>query len=152
MAVARRKCKGPCGLNRALKFFPSQNARICTPCQKARVSDSNHARHIEQTHGITADEYRALDDAQEGCCYICGRKPTYRKQVDHDHEVERNLIELGYAPRLAHRMSIRGLLCKMCNKRLLPAAQDRPEWLRRAIRYLTDWPANNVLKRLEDVQ
>jgi len=61
--------------------------------------------------------------------------------VDHDHKLEKLLIESGIDPIDAARMSVRGLLCKRCNRRLLPAATDKQEVLARAITYLDDPPA-----------
>jgi len=78
------------------------------------------------------------------CAICCGyRKGSY--DVDHDHRLEKRFIAEGYDPLKARRESIRGLLCKRCNRRLLPASLDRPDILEQAIEYLTNPPAEMVL-------
>lgn len=51
--------------------------------------------------------------------------------VDHDHATS----------------LVRGLACKMCNNRLLTAARDDPEILRRAADYLEHPPAVRIIGR-----
>jgi hypothetical protein len=77
------------------------------------------------TYGLGPGEYERLFEAQEGACAICRGKRRYRLSVDHDHKT--NLV--------------RGLLCRMCNERLLTAARDRPEVLRSGAEYLEAPPA-----------
>lgn len=78
-------------------------------------------------YGITAAEYRALAEQQNGRCAICGRgdngvdrkgKPK-RLAVDHDHETDR----------------VRALLCGNCNTGLGLFGDD-PDTLRAAADYL----------------
>lgn len=100
--------------------------------QRAR-RDAAHARHIEETYGITSEQYWDIYEAQGGRCYICQRaKGTGRKRlaVDHDHETG----------------EVRGLLCKPCNRDVLGHLRDSPDALRRAIEYLSNPPAREVLK------
>ncbi len=68
--------------------------------------------------GMTADEYWAMFDAQDGRCLICRR--AIKLVVDHCHV----------------RLQVRGLLCRDCNL-LLGMAKDDPGVLARAIEYLT---------------
>lgn len=73
-------------------------------------------------YGVTADEFRALLDAQSGRCAICetddpGGKGNWH--VDHCHATG----------------AIRGLLCHHCNL-LLGNARDEPTRLRAAADYL----------------
>lgn len=96
------------------------------------------------TYGITLEEYDQLLAFQDGKCYICQRSPRYNMDVDHDHAMEKVLLG-GFSPIVAKRLSIRGLLCKLCNRRILPAARDNVEVLERAIRYLTHPPAFCVI-------
>lgn len=128
MAVARRPC-GKCGRNRAEKFFKSPRGRVCVTCQRTRSRTTSHAARINKTYGITADEYAAILAAQNGVCAICKQTRSYRLNVDHRHSDG----------------VVRGLLCRLCNGRLLTAARDRPEVLRAAADYLEAPPAVAVI-------
>ena len=98
------------------------NGRRCRPC----VSKAAHAKRIEETYGITAEQYAELLAYQDGACYICRRKPVSKRlAVDHDHAT-------GY---------VRGLLCKACNRDVLGHLRDDLASLQRAIDYLTLPPA-----------
>ncbi|TQF03959.1 hypothetical protein E6W39_19095 [Kitasatospora acidiphila] len=78
-----------------------------------------------ETYGLKAGEYDALLAAQGGGCAICRGVRRYRLAVDHNHRTG----------------LVRGLLCNMCNSRLLTAARDKPEVLRSAADYLDAPPA-----------
>jgi len=67
--------------------------------------------------------------AQEKACAICRGVRPYRLAVDHCHRSG----------------EIRGLLCKLCNNRLLPASRDKPEVLDAAAAYLRLPPVRAVL-------
>ncbi len=128
MAEARRKC-AKCERNRAERFFKSARGRVCLSCQRARSRTNAHSARIGRTYGITADEYQAILASQGGVCAICGQTRTYRLNVDHRH-----------ADGL-----VRGLLCRLCNGRLLTAARDLPAVLRAAADYLESPPAVAVI-------
>jgi hypothetical protein len=71
--------------------------------ERKKASRTNrHARMVEQTYGITGEQYWALYEAQGGKCAICrwATGKTKRLAVDHDHETGRVL----------------GLLCGRCNQ------------------------------------
>lgn len=129
MSLATRRPCTKCGKNRAEKFFTGPKGRVCTTCQRTRTRDTSHAARIASTYNITADEYAALFAAQNGACAICKQTRSYRLNVDHCH-----------ASGL-----VRGLLCRLCNGRLLTAARDRPEVLRAAADYLETPPASAVI-------
>lgn len=112
---------------RAERFFKPKG-RVCTTCQKKRNSKARHEARVTTTYGLEKGEYDKLLEEQDGCG-VCGIKPRYRMDVDHDHST--NLI--------------RGLLCRQHNRRLLPAAKDKPEVLRSAADYLEDPPALRIL-------
>jgi hypothetical protein len=97
------------------------------------------------TYDLSLDEYDMLLAAQGGACAICGRTPKYNMDVDHDHALEKRLIAEGLAPLVARKASIRGLLCKPCNRRLLPAAGDSIPRLEAAIHYIAFPPAAGAL-------
>ncbi|GAA0455663.1 hypothetical protein GCM10009544_17980 [Streptomyces stramineus] len=80
---------------------------------------------MQSTYGLGPGEYDELLRLQGGRCAICGGTRKQRLSVDHCHKT--NLV--------------RGLLCRMCNGRLLTAARDRPATLRAAAEYLENPPA-----------
>ncbi|MFE8916851.1 endonuclease VII domain-containing protein [Streptomyces globisporus] len=113
-----------CKKNRALRFF-SPRGRICSGCQKKSRSKASHSSRVQETYGLKPGEYDYLFQAQDGKCAICGGTRRQRLSVDHCHRTGR----------------VRGLLCRMCNGRLLTSARDNSETLRRAADYLDDPPA-----------
>lgn len=125
---ATRPCR-TCGKNRAERFYKSARGRVCLSCQRARSRTNAHSARIGRTYGITAEEYATLLAAQQGACAICGQKRSYRLNVDHDHASG----------------AVRGLLCRLCNGRLLTAARDNPATLRSAADYLENPPALAVI-------
>lgn len=83
-------------------------------------------------------------EAQGGVCAICKKPRPYNLPVDHDHQLERELIEAGVEPLEAARRSIRGLVCKRDNG-LLRDVRDDTQILRASADYLDDPPARKVL-------
>lgn len=84
------------------------------------------ARQVASTYNITADEYTALAQRQEGRCAICRGKSNRSKlrelkylSVDHDHADG----------------TVRGLLCNNCNAGL-GMFKDNPTLLKLAALYL----------------
>lgn len=71
--------------------------------------------------------YEDLLELQEGGCAICGRPPGERRlDMDHDHR----------------SMTIRGLLCTTCNRRL--TGRVTIGWLISAADYLEHPPAGRL--------
>jgi len=135
-ATLTRRCTR-CQKNRQLRFFTGARGRICTDCQRKTRRASTHGRRIEVTYGVTRAEWLAIFKYQGGRCAICGGLRGYRLDVDHDHRL---------AERRGVRASVMGLLCRQCNRVLLPAAYRNPAILRAAAEYLEDPPAPKVLK------
>lgn len=108
------------------QFQPDMlNGPRCRPCASTRL----HSKRIEDTYGITGEQYAQLLAAQGGVCYICHRKPgAKRLAVDHSHVTGR----------------VRGLLCRNCNRDVLGHLKDDPAALQRAIDYLTETPAQRL--------
>lgn len=123
-----RPCEGPCGKNRAIRFF-KPNGRVCFDCQRKTRKKATHELRVQKTYGLLPGEWDKLYEAQGGACAICGAKPRYKMDVDHSHATG----------------LIRALTCRRCNRRLLPAAKDNPELLRKAAAYLEDSPALRIL-------
>jgi hypothetical protein len=126
--MKRRPC-AKCGRNRAEKFYTSAKGRTCLACRRGTRSHASRSTRLAQTYGITAVDYALMLNEQDGRCAICQRTPRYNLDVDHDHRTG----------------AIRGLLCKLCNRRLLPAARDDAQTLARAILYLQSPPATRAL-------
>lgn len=133
----RRPCK-KCGKNRSPNFFTGPRGRVCTVCQKLNKNSHSRGRRLEEVYGITLGEYGELFAAQDGKCAICKGERRQNLDVDHDHKIEKETGET--------RASVRGLLCKRCNRRLLPACLDNPDVLRAAIAYLECPPARGILR------
>lgn len=133
----RRVC-ARCGKNRATRFYRTARGRVCVTCQRSRKNKGTRAQRVYDTYNITLEEYDLLLAHQGGGCAICQGTRRTNLDVDHDHKVEKASGNT--------RGSVRGLLCRRCNRRLLPACLDDPEILRRAIAYLENPPAKEVIK------
>ena len=125
-----RKC-AKCERNRAERFYSSSRGRVCATCRRTRSRAHSRNRRILETYGLTEAEYDALFAAQDGACAICKGTRTQKLSVDHCHRTG----------------AIRGLLCRLCNGRLLTAARDSPVILRTAADYLESYPCDRVLGR-----
>ncbi len=112
----------PDDLNHFVETPAGNRGNTCLDCNRARVSrwrrDNKQravlldkSKHLQKKFGISLDEYRALHEAQDGRCAICGDRETARRRggdsprdlaVDHCHITGK----------------VRGLLCFMCNTSL----------------------------------
>ena len=107
----------------------------CKPCASSKA----HAKRVLDTYSITADQYAAILAAQGGACYICRRKPGLKRLAcDHDHRCCPGPVSCGRC--------VRGLLCRNCNRDVLGHLKDDVTALERAIAYLTNPPAREVLR------
>ncbi|MEU5187015.1 endonuclease VII domain-containing protein [Streptomyces klenkii] len=127
-SASTRPCRR-CGRNRAERFYTSPRGHLCSTCRKQTRSRAAHEARVRRTYGLGPGEYDVLLAAQDGRCAICGGTRRQRLSVDHCHRTH----------------LVRGLLCRMCNGRLLTAARDRPELLRAAADYLDAPPAQQHL-------
>ncbi|AWN05263.1 endonuclease VII [Streptomyces phage Ibantik] len=127
MSAKTRKCTR-CSKNRALRFF-TPKGRICSDCRKKSRSKATHEARVTDTYGLEPGEYDQLFEAQGRKCAICGGTRRQRLSVDHCHKTGQ----------------VRGLLCRMCNGRLLTSARDNPSTLRNAADYLERPPAVEIL-------
>lgn len=99
-----------------------------------------HSAWVARTYSLEEHDYGRLYEAQGGVCAICQRAngATRRLSVDHDHKCCNASVSCGYC--------VRGLLCRPCND-LLGHCRDSWEMLARAIRYLTNPPAKDALRK-----
>lgn len=123
-----------CGETKPLESFPIDRRRpdgrygYCKPCKASYMRDyasrrdnfkHNLSRRCRE-HGITLELYERLDREQDGCCVICGGKPSgARLCFDHCHADG----------------AFRGLLCERCNTGL-GLFLDNPDALRAAAEYV----------------
>lgn len=100
-------------------------------CSETCQKDAARAARLRAIFDISVEEYDLILEFQDGKCAICRRppKPGKRLAVDHDHQT-------GF---------VRGLLCFMCNKRVLGARSA--EVLIKTAAYVTDPPARRALGR-----
>lgn len=122
-----------CGNNRNKSRFLGTRGRICDRCRSDSAHHTTKNTRLQQTYGITLEEWRAILAAQGNTCAICGgtrrgKRGRPRYDVDHDHALERAGLPM--------RECIRGLLCPRCNRDLLPACRDDVAILYAAIGYL----------------
>lgn len=105
----------------------------CYSCDRARRSltrNTARAGRLKALYGLSADEYDRVKAYQGGVCAICQRAngSVRALAVDHDHSTG----------------IIRGTICKYDN-RLLGFARDDIAYFERAIEYLKNPPAVQVL-------
>lgn len=88
-----------------------------------RIRDYHRFRKFK----MTVEEYERLSAVQDGCCGICGVRPTDQAlSVDHDHSCCPTTPTCGRCSR--------GLLCRHCNLALGRAEVD--DWIKKASTYL----------------
>lgn len=92
----------------------------CRECVKTYVKPRLRAYQVKHRYGLSEGEYDELLNVQNKMCALCGHPPRKQKLViDHDHTTGK----------------VRGLVHQKCNT-LLGLADDDPERLKAAIRYL----------------
>lgn len=125
-----RKWCNRCETYLPLKNFNARNSKAgvapyCRPCESLYSWGRNVTKF-----GISPDDYFAILKAQGGGCAICATRPrTKRLAVDHNHQTG----------------EVRGLLCTLCNHRVLGGAKERVDILLKAAAYLENPPARAVL-------
>lgn len=134
MATASMKVCKKCGDNRAAKFYRGTRGTVCADCRKRTRVTGTKDQRLKETYNISHEEWLLLLAWNDGKCWICNGKRTGKGGVplydtDHDHALEKQGIPI--------RECLRGLLCKRCNRRLLPSALDSVAILEKAIWYLT---------------
>lgn len=99
----------------------------------ARAKAASRAGSLRRMYSLTPEQYESLLAAQQGRCATCLRFPGGAfLAVDHDHATG----------------LVRGLLCTVCNHRLLARHRGEPgAWLfDRAARYLRNPPAQDIMR------
>ncbi len=111
---------------------------------RKKVKESSREVYLKKHYGITEAEYGRLLKAGKGVCWICKAKPKVSLNVDHDHHLEK---------KVGVRNSVRGLLCFMCNKKLIGRRRrEHAEMYQAAYVYLTSDKAQTLLKGNDETQ
>lgn len=85
-------------------------------------------------YGLTAEAWLAIAESQGNVCAICKREPgSGRLNVDHEHVKAYKKMEVKEKPKY-----IRGLLCYICNFRVLTRGMTL-EKARNAVIYLENY-------------
>lgn len=132
-------CKNP----RRKATRPGPRCATCSRAVRQERSAARKAKYLEETYGITEEQYQAVLAYQGGKCFVCGKGPGRYKRlaVDHDHA----LAKLHDHPEdKGCPLCIRGLLHTKCNS-FLGWIRDDPTAGLRIASYLTDPPARHVL-------
>jgi hypothetical protein len=107
-----------------------ERGKLCGACRPW----AGYAKSLRR-FGLTPTDYLAILDAQGGTCYICATPPNGKRLcIDHDHSLPDG------------RDAVRGLLCDECNYNRLPRFAENLAMMRRAVEYLTEAPAQAILK------
>lgn len=135
----RGPCKG-CGSTTRPTPYPGPRCATCSRVQKKASKERSRDSYLQRTYGISEQEYDEIKAFQNGKCAICQRATGATKNlaVDHDHA--------HCSGKQGCRECTRGLLCSCCNQKVLGHLRDSVEALQRAIDYLLNPPAQEVLR------
>lgn len=132
-------CKDCSGGSRPAPYPGPRCATHNREFKKSRKTESRDS-YLQRTYGISQEDYDAIKAFQGGRCFVCQRATGASKNlaVDHDHK---------HCPgKRGCRDCVRALLCGGCNQKVLGHLRDDVEALRRAIRVITEHPAQEVLR------
>lgn len=104
---------------------------VNNPERKEKFNLIQRKSYIKREFGITIEQYNSMFEQQNGCCAICKKhQNNFKKKlsVDHNHNTGR----------------IRGLLCNICNLKVLPIIENMYNLIELAKQYLED--KDNVIR------
>ena len=101
------------------RYYDNNPDKMREKWKNYKNSPTRYKRTLWYQYGMTAEEYIAKLEAQEGKCQICGEYKGDKLVVDHCHDTG----------------LIRGLLCRFCNL-ALGQFKDKKENLLNAAMYL----------------
>jgi|GEM_PF-6267044 len=141
----RPRVRRPLAKDKSGKLVPGPRCTTHTRAKRAVDSAASHARRVVKTYGISSEFYWQLYEFQKGMCYICERAygKSKRLAVDHNHS-----CTADHPAENACTLCVRGLLCTMCNRKIVGHLRDDPAAFRRGAEYLEDPPARRLLARL----
>jgi hypothetical protein len=119
--------------------YPGPRCATHHRATKKKRRDYSHKAHVEETYNITYEQYWRIYELQGGKCYICRRANGTRRKlsVDHDHKCCSGSTSCGNC--------VRGLLCRSCNRNVLGHLRDEVAAFERAVEYLINPPARQIL-------
>lgn len=119
--------------------YPGPRCATHHNAKKRNARISRKVRHVENTYGLTAEQYDALYAFQGGECALkCGAKGTGAKRLAVDHDHHQAMLD-GHAPDKGCPKCVRGLVCSVCND-VLAHARSNPRYGRLLAAYLESWP------------
>lgn len=123
------------------KPFPGPRCQTHHLVKRNADRVKSHGRRVATIYGITVEFYWALYEFQGGKCYICERAygKTKRLAVDHNHT-----CTADHPAENACELCVRGLLCTMCNRKIVGHLRDDPKAFRRGAEYLENPPARRL--------
>lgn len=116
---------------------PSTRRRPPTPRAVATALRFNAARN---GYEMTVEQRDALLDEQGHLCALCQRpfrRPAWHLECTFEGKLEGRRV--GTSPNVDHDHktgAVRGLLCRFCNREVVPMVERHLETLKRAIRYV----------------
>lgn len=152
IAVLAKTCPR-CGLSKEAELFHKSRGNRdglhawCRSCSAKNNRETyNPDRHREynmkKVHGITPKQAESVFVFQGRRCPVCLEESPKGKRkwvVDHDHKCEE-----GHPRTKSCLQCLRGILCQNCNI-MMGHAKDNPDTLARAISYLANPPAKEIL-------
>lgn len=119
----------------SLKDITISSLRVGDILNSLKSPDKRKQRdaYLRRTYQISLAEYESLAARYNGGCWICRKPPKPGKSlaVDHDHKLAKEAKCV--------RRSVRGILCFVCNKRLIGRRRrEHAELYKRAYEYLLD--------------
>lgn len=117
----------------------------CATHDRAKKRDRRLAaavRRVENTYGLTEDDYQALLDYQGGKCALCRRARGASKRLAVDHDHHQAMVD-GHDHDKGCSKCVRGLVCSTCND-ILAHARDEAAFGQRLFHYLQSWPIKRM--------
>ena len=110
-------------LKKASTEYVEKNRQAANAARKAwkKANPEKQLQYrLKQNFNLSLEQFRKMEESQNGLCGICSKKPKEILCVDHCHSTGK----------------IRGLLCRLCNSGI-GALGDNEEVLRKALAYLS---------------
>ncbi len=110
-----KECKGLKRAQRILRYAKDKREKI----GKVEHSKLCYSSNIKSRYGITLHEYRELMSSTGGLCFLCGKKPSYKLVLDHNHTTGK----------------VRKPLCNKCNM-VVGIVETSPLLIDKAVGYI----------------
>lgn len=105
------------------KAHPEQYKAIVSRTNARRRADGSWKRwYLLNKYGITPEQWTELFNKQNNACAICETKTSKSWHTDHNHITGK----------------VRGVLCHICNRIILPAVEHYQQFISKASSYITN--------------